>query len=243
MNGTPLMMSESVNPMLKALEERASQPFSPIGDDVFVGILLLLALLLAAVLADGTCYLRQLVAGYSIGHSRRLSDEVRTSRALYMRLLLLLLATVSSSFCLVNLLHASGALPGRTEALTLLLGGMAGVTLLMLLKTALYSLVGAILFTPQQTAAWNQVYTDTFIFTGIVSYLFAIAGAFFPLPPRAHVIIALTIAMLAETWLAVKAFHIFFVKKYGGLHLIVYLCTLEWIPLLVLGKFFIQSSL
>ena len=64
------MVSETVNPMLKAFEERASQPFSPMGDDVFVGILLLLALLLATVLADNTCYLRQLVASYSIGHSR-----------------------------------------------------------------------------------------------------------------------------------------------------------------------------
>ena len=237
------MVSETVNPMLKAFEERASQPFSPMGDDVFVGILLLLALLLATVLADNTCYLRQLVASYSIGHSRRLSDEVRTSRALYMRLLLLLLATVSTSFCLVNLLHANHALSGRTEALTLLLGGMAGIALWMLLKTALYSLVGAILFTPPQTAAWNQVYADTFIITGLVSYLFAIAGAFFPLPPSALAIVALAILLLAETGLSVKAFHIFFVKKYGGLLLIVYLCTLEWIPLLVLGKFFVQSGL
>jgi len=236
-------MNESVNPMLQALEERASQPFTPVGDDVFVGILLLMALLLAVVLADSTCYLRQLVAGYSIGHSRRFSDEVRTSRALYIRLALLLLASVSTSLCLVNLLHASGSLPGRTEALTALLGGMAGVALWMLLKVTLYSLVNAILFTPPQTAAWNQVYTDTFIIMGIVSFLYAVAGTFFPLSAHVLAIIALTMVLLAEIWLSVKAFHIFFAKKYGGLHLIVYLCTLEWIPLLVLGKFYIQSSL
>ena len=104
------------------------------------------------------------------------------------------------------------------------------------------AIVNAILFTPPQTKVWNQVYTDTFIILGIALFIFAIVSTFFRLSVSVLSIIALTLAALAEIWLAVKAFHIFFAKKYGSLQIIVYLCTLEWIPLLVLGIFLIQSN-
>lgn len=231
------------NPMIQALEERAAQPFSPQGDDVFLIVLLGVFFLLAIVFSDSSRYLKQLVSGYSLGHSRRFSDEVRTSRSFYMRILLLLQACVCPSLCLVNGLYAAGLITDRSEALTALLYGAAGLVAWMLVKTLLYSLVNAILFTRQQSAAWNQVYADTFILTGFVWFLVAVVTTFFSLPVTAITVIALTLVCVAEIWLAVKAFHIFFVNFHGGLQLIIYLCTLEWIPLLVLAKFLIRIIL
>ena len=52
----------------------------------------------------------------------------------------------------------------------------------------------------------------------------------------------LIFAMLFFTGIGLffKAFHIFLAKKYGGLQLFVYLCTLELIPLLLVGKALVQ---
>ena len=231
------------NPMIRALEERGTQPFAPVNDDVFILILLFAGLLMFIALADRTCYLKQLFAGYSLGHSHRFSDEVRTSRSFYIRILLLLQACISAGLCAVNGLFALGGISSRPDMLKVLLFGAAGFATWLLIKTLLFSLVNAILFTPPQAKAWNQVYSDTFIILGIALFLFAIVGTFFSLSAYTLSIIALTLVAVAETWLAVKAFYIFFVKKYGSLHFIVYLCTLEWIPLLVLVKFLVQSNL
>lgn len=230
------------NPMIRALEERGTQPFAPVNDDIFILVLLFAGLLMVIALADRTCYLRQLFAGYSLGHSRRFSDEVRTSRSIYIRILLLLQTCISAALCAVNGLFASNGIASRSDMLNILLFGAAGVAAWLLIKTILYSIVNAILFTPPQTKVWNQVYTDTFIILGIALFIFAIVSTFFRLSVSVLSIIALTLAALAEIWLAVKAFHIFFAKKYGSLQIIVYLCTLEWIPLLVLGKLLIQSN-
>lgn len=231
------------NPMIQAFEKWTSQAFAPVNDDVFIIVLLFAGLLLVIAITDKNCYLRQLFAGYSLGHSRRFSDEVRSSRSIYIRILLIVQACISFSLCLGNGLFASNMISSHADLLKVLLWGAVGVAAWLLIKTIFFSIVNAILFTPPQTSAWNQVFTDTFIILGIALFPFAVVGTFFNLSTSTLSIIALTMIAVAEIWLSVKAFHIFFVKKYGGLQLLLYLCTLEWIPLLVIGKFFIQKGL
>ena len=231
------------NPMIRFLEERARQPFAPVNDDVFILVLLVAGFLLVIALADKTCYLRQLVASYSIGHSRQFSDEVRSSRSVYIRFLLLLQTCLSFSLCVGNGLFASEVVTSRPDMLKALLFCAIGAAVWLLIKLFLFSFVNSILFFPLQRKEWNKVYADTFIMLGIVLFFFAVVSTFFHLSANMFSIITLTMVAVAETWLSVKAFHIFFGKKYGGLHLLLYLCTLEWIPFLAIGKFFVQSSL
>ena len=231
------------NPMIRALEERGTQAFSPVNDDVFILILLACSFLLLLAFADDTCYFKQLVRNYSIGHSHQLSDEVRTSRAFYMRILLLLQACVSSSLCVGNGLFVSGAVSSRPDMLKALLFGFAGIIVWMVLKTLLYMLVNSLVFFSRQKNEWTQVYGDTFIMWGLASFAFAVVSTFFSMSFTTFSIIAITIVAAAEIWLSVKAFQIFFAKRYGGLQLLLYLCTLEWIPLLVLGKIFVKNVL
>ena len=134
--------------MIRALEERGTQPFAPVNDDIFILVLLFAGLLMVIALADRTCYLRQLFAGYSLGHSRRFSDEVRTSRSIYIRILLLLQTCISAALCAVNGLFASNGIASRSDMLNILLFGAAGVAAWLLIKTILYSIVNAILFFP-----------------------------------------------------------------------------------------------
>ena len=109
-------MNETVNPMIQTLEERASLPFAPVSDDVFIGVLLVVFFLLAFALSDSTCYLKQLVSRYSIGHPQSQSDEMRTSRSFLMRLLLILSASLCMALAAVVCLHAFGAVTTRPQA-------------------------------------------------------------------------------------------------------------------------------
>ena len=231
------------NPMIRFLEEREKLPFAPVSDDVFILVLLVASFLLVLALADKTCYLRQLVASYSIGHSRQFSDEVRSSRSVYMRFLLLLQTCLSVSLCAGNGLFVSKVVTARPDMLKALLFCAIGAAVWLLVKLLLFSLVNSILFFSSQRKEWSKVYTDTYIMLGIILFPFAVIGTFFRLSANTFFLITLTIVAVAETWLSVKAFHIFFGKKYGSLHLLLYLCTLEWIPLLVIGKFFVQNNL
>jgi len=231
------------NPMIRALEERAALPFSPANDDVFTLVLLFVVFLLVIIFTDKTCYLKQLIAVYSIGHAHQFSDESRTSRGVYIRLLLLLQTCIISSLCVGNGLYVSGIVTSRPDMLKTLLICAVAAAVWLLLKLLLYHLVNSILFYPSQRKGWNKVYADTFIILGFALFPLALAGTYFDLSAKAFFIISLTIVAAAEMWLAVKAFHIFFVKKHGGLQLMLYLCTLEWLPLLVIGKFFVQNIL
>ena len=114
------------------------------------------------------------------------------------------------------------------------------VALYLGLKIVLYIIVNTFLYTRQQTNAWNKAYTDVFMFFGLGTFVIAVCGIFFEMSTPLFMTCLILLLVTIETTLMFKAFHIFFAKKYGYLQLIVYLCTLEWIPLLVMGKFFIR---
>ena len=75
------MDTTAVSPLVTAWETRSSQPFTLIGDDIVIGVLLLCFLIIAVALADRSHYLHQMIYGYSMGHTRAQSDNIRTSRS------------------------------------------------------------------------------------------------------------------------------------------------------------------
>lgn len=233
-------MNETVNPILQAIEQRASLPFSLVNDDLFIGILLACFLAITILLADSSSYLPQLVHDYSIGHAKSSSDEVHTSRSFYMRMLLFAQAFVSYAMTVVVYAQASGFAMERADAVKYLLWGMAGVVAWLLIRLLLFAVVNGVLFHRLQTQAWTQVFADVFLFGGLFFFVLNVLGIFIQLSAQIILVIAICLLAVMEIGLAFKAFHIFFVKKYGGLQLFVYLCALEWIPLLVAGRFLIQ---
>lgn len=234
------MMNDVVNPMIQAMEQRASQPFAPVNDDVVIGILLGCFVILVIALADSNNYLRRLLPVGAIGRTRAADEDVHTSRAFYIRISLFVLAWCSTGLLLMNGAYASGKVSDRSSALMVLLWGAAGAVAWLLVKSLLFGTVNAVLFSRKEGKEWGQTYADTFLLWGMAVFVLAVLVVFFEMPLKAMSGAVLALVGIAEIWLLFKAFRIFFAKKYGVLQLFIYLCALEWIPLLVAGKVIVR---
>ena len=235
------MDTEIVNPTIQALEERAFLPFAPQSSDIIIGVLLGCLIILVFALGDRSRYLHQMVHKNSIGYSKSNDDEIHTSRSFWTRSLLLFQAFVSIGICIMYYLYMQGLATDTHDAVRWIVWGTIGTALFLLLKTILFFIIDAILFSQQEAFAWIQIYTDSFIFLGMGYFVLAVVCTLREMSSTLFVVCFVLLLVLYEIWLLLKAFHIFFSKKYGYFQLTTYLCTLEWIPLLILWKVFIEN--
>lgn len=236
------MDTTAVSPLVTAWETRSSQPFTLMGDDIVIGVLLLCFLIIAVALADKSHYLHQMIYGYSMGHTRAQSDNIRTSRSFYLRTTLLLQTCISAALVFTYYLWTKGHVGDSSQCWKYLVAGTIAAATYILIKVVFFIIVNNTLYSKQQAAAWTQVFGDTCILSGIVFFAFAMCCISFELSTSFVLIGAAVLLGIIEIWLILRAFHIFFTKKYGLLQLFIYFCTLELIPLLVLGKILTNLS-
>jgi len=115
-----------------------------------------------------------------------------------------------------------------------LLGIYTAVFMTMLIvKQRLYHFVHAIFFTTAERRRWYESYSLLFITESLVLFPLALLSVYFDLAPE-KVSISLAILLLfVKILLFFKSFSVFFGKLKGCLHLILYFCALEAIPLLI----------
>ena len=111
-----------------------------------------------------------------------------------------------------------------------------------LTKVILSCFVNWIFFDKTKRKLWQKA---VFYLTTAESLLFIpviIVTVYFNLPANISLWIIVAIGLLIKILLLYKTFLIFFSKFYGTLHLIVYFCTLEIMPLLVVFKILIRVT-
>ena len=115
-----------------------------------------------------------------------------------------------------------------------LLGIYTAVFMTMLIvKQRLYHFVHAIFFTTAERRRWYESYSLLFIIESLVLFPLALLSVYFDLAPE-KVSISLAILLLfVKILLFFKSFSVFFGKLKGCLHLILYFCALEAIPLFI----------
>lgn len=230
------MDTTAVSPFVEMLAQQATLPYSLLRDDVVMCVLLGCFLLFAILFADKSRSLQQTFRQHSIGHGRAGNEQPRTSRGDYVRALLLLFSCTSCALYILSGLHAEGIVTGPETAWRLLLQSLIGVTAYLLARTLLYVLINNIFFPRRQCAEWTRFCLDLFLFTGMVFYVLSFLAIFFGWGTKGIVIGGFAVVVLAEIWLIFNANRIFFAKKHGVSLEFVYLCALEWMPLLVLAK-------
>ena len=112
-----------------------------------------------------------------------------------------------------------------------------------LVKKMLTSFVNWIFFRNEKIFTWTRAYTFLYVAEAMLSLVLALVVAYQPLSPDEVLILSLCLIILVKILLLYKTYQIFFPKMYGGLHLIVYFCTLEIMPLLVLWQVLTYSAL
>lgn len=104
-------------------------------------------------------------------------------------------------------------------------------------KRIIYDIVNAILFTPQQKREWRNSYFFTMQLSGFI--LFPLILAILIVPHISHSTYSIyltTTALICLLMLISQCKKLIFMQKRDFLHIILYLCTLEILPIAVLIK-------
>ena len=202
-------------------------------NDLWVRGILACTFCMAAVLSDRKHYLAHLLKGFFLPRENAI-EGVRTSNIVYLRISMYLVSLASASLLLA--LYVSGKTPTAMDAGMLWLTAGIGIGLFYLLRIGLFAITNRIFFDPATTKTWEQSYASWTILSSIPLFLMAVAAIFFNFTPKAIFLLLVIGGGALEMCLLYKAFHIFSVKKYDILQIFVYLCTLELMPLLVVGK-------
>jgi len=105
-----------------------------------------------------------------------------------------------------------------------------------LVKRLLNSFVNWVFFRKEKIFTWQRANTFLLAAESVLFLALALVVVYLPVSPKEMQIMALILVVFVKIVLLFKTYQIFFPKMYGTLHLIVYFCTLELTPLLVLQQ-------
>ena len=148
--------------------------------------------------------------------------------------LLLLLQTC----ILAGLLFYETTIDCRSEETlhTLLPLYVIAIILFCIIKWFAYKFVNWVFFDPIQNKQWIDSYFFTLSLFGILLFPVSLLVVYLEFPPFWSGIICVFLFMSVVLLKLYKSFCIFFSGLHGALFLFLYFCTLEILPLLVLGK-------
>lgn len=103
-------------------------------------------------------------------------------------------------------------------------------------KRMLISFVEWVFFRKEKIFTMARVQTFLYVVESLLLLVFSLVVEYLRVPYETVPMIALGIVVLTKACLLFKTYQIFFPKMYGTLHLFVYFCTLEIMPLLVMPQ-------
>lgn len=202
-------------------------------DDSLIVILLACFFVLSSVLSDGDNFLGSILKSFFI--PRADSHQIsRRLRSVYMRIGMIFVSFISLALLLS--VYTSRMTGVVLPDMKMILFSLALLIGLYVVKQVLFWLVNWTFWGNQHAVLWHDSYSNWIVLLGIPLYLCALLSVFMDWSIDAIVWVSAISLVLAEFALFFRAFHIFFGKRYGVLQLFVYLCTLELMPLLFLGK-------
>ncbi|MDE7378896.1 MAG: DUF4271 domain-containing protein [Paraprevotella sp.] len=208
-----------------------SLAYDPQRDDGVVLLLLVCLLGICVVGASGKSFFLRLFKGFfNISRTHDSSPSVKTGRD--VRCLFFL--TIQSA-CLYGLLYSycSGALFSVSVPVLLLGINIAISLLFQCFKLLAYSFVNGIFYDKWKHEEWKNAYLFVVSMEGVVLYPLAFSTVFYALSVQNVVWGFVILHILMRILLFYKSFAIFFRDFHGLLHLFVYFCALEIVPICV----------
>lgn len=117
---------------------------------------------------------------------------------------------------------------------TLLLTSTGIISVYYFSKVLIYRFVNGIFFPPERNKQWNNHYLVSILAAGFLLLPLTLLVVFFELPYQETFIAYVLLMAIVKILLFYKCHRIFFGSLLGNLHIILYFCALEIIPLLFL---------
>ena len=213
-------------------------PYAPYRDDLVVGSLLLCMLLLTFVFNKMRKMLHQQAKDFFYKpKEHKSSNSVESVIRKYSRLSFVMLLCFLGG--LVMFSYAQQHLhffPTDVSSSTLLSIFVGSFVIYFLVKHLLSAFVNWIFFPKSKQKLWRE--GETYLISVETLFLFPLILVVVFLSPKVEniAIVFLTILLTIKFLLAFKTYQIFFNKSYCLLHLFMYLCALELMPLLALWR-------
>ena len=228
----------------------AEMPYRPFGfsstatpfrirNDAWSGLLLLLCLILAAslVLRLRKKFGELLAAVFfpipGKADEPLVDDPLRYStRLIAVALLSLTAAMVTFTYTQ----HDAGFFPFPETPYILFAAFLALWLAYFLLKRLMESFVNWMFFRKEKIFTWQRAYTFLYVMEAMLFLVISLVIVYLPISQEKALFLTLGVVAFVKILLLFKTYRIFFPKMYGTLHLIVYFCTLELMPLLVMQQ-------
>ncbi len=218
-------------------------PYRLPADNVVSGCILLCFFMLAYVFGNGKQYLIHQVKELFAVRERGNLFAIETGSDMRYRLLMVGQTTLLLALFLLDYSRDVSLPLFRMYPSWLLLGCYVGIVLLAyVLRLLLYTCTNWIFFDIKKNETWLESYSLLYSFLGIGLFPLALFVIYFELSYLVTLIFFLLILILAQVVMFYKCFNIFFNKTYGFFYFIVYFCTLEMIPLLLLCRAFVSLN-
>ncbi len=213
-------------------------------DDWVTGILLICFFFLMVVISSGKrFFLLQFKHFFFATHDREQAFEMETGRE--KRYMVFLVFQTSLVLGLLFFDYTQGLpdfYPGRLSP-HFLLGIEAAVCLLYFgVKRVLYGFMNWIFFDRFQRVKWMKTFLLLTGLEGTLLFPLALVMVYFDMPVHNVGLCFLSILLLVKILMLYKAFSIFFRKNHGLLHLIMYFCALELVPLTALWRILVYIT-
>ena len=111
-----------------------------------------------------------------------------------------------------------------------------------LFKSSFYAFINNIFFDRQQIEMWNKAYLLCLLGLGLVLLPLTLLVVYFDLDFKSLTNLFLFILVVDKILLFYKCNHIFFNYRLGWVHLFLYFCTLEIMPLLILLRIMVYAN-
>ena len=204
-------------------------------DDCVTATVLLCFFLAVWVVARSFRFLQQEIKDFFYIREYRslFSDDVELRGKLFL---------VCQACFVVGLLffaYTQEAMPdvfNRIPPYVMLLANAAVGLAYFVVKQVLYAVVNWIFFTKEQSAKWTEAYLLCLLAVGTALFPVVLLVVYFDLSLHATFIISMVVISIVKLLLFYKCHGIFFRYGWGWLHLFLYFCTLELLPMLVLWR-------
>ncbi|MBR1889664.1 MAG: DUF4271 domain-containing protein [Alloprevotella sp.] len=211
------------------------QAYSVSGDDYITGILLTSTFLTAYVIIHGKKFLHDhnLIPSF---HRKPAQDtNVRTSLEIQGQMFLILatcftLGIIATSF--IERTQPDFSLPGTPYGL--LIGSTLFFLSFYVAKIAFYGFVNGTFFDKATVIMWNDTYLFSIFLQGVLLLPLTLLVIYSKLPLDILMVAWIVMIVVAKVFLFGQAFGVFPVKKKAYLHILLYLCSVELIPPILL---------
>ncbi len=212
-------------------------PYDLRSDWMVTGILLVCFILVSHILSKGKKHLLQKFKSFTSKKERpSLFDESTSSDARYT-LVLIIQTCVLSSLCIYNYFSEQAPQLFSQVPHHVLLGTYLGFTLAyFVIKWTLYNCINWIFFDKKNNTMWMEAYVNIIIGAGFLLFPLVLLIIYFNLSSQIALYFTGFLLIFSKILLFYKSVNNFFHKIDGTFHLILYFCTLEVIPILVLWK-------